>query len=54
MRKETTIEAKTLVGVYTHTHTHTGSASGYLAYKKIIENIKTHVLYMYFGIPKYI
>ena len=52
MRKETTIKTKTLVGV--HTHTHTGSASGYLRYKKIIENIKTHVLYMYFGIPKYV
>ena len=39
---------------HTHTHTHTGSVSGYLRYKKIIENIKTHVLYIYFGIPKYV
>ncbi len=35
-------------------HMHTDCASGYLRYKKIIENIKAHVLYIYFGIPNYI
>ena len=33
---------------HTHTHTHTDSVSGYLAYKKIINNIKTQVLYILF------
>ena len=47
MKQKTTIKAITLKGVYT------GSNSGYLACKKIIENIKTHVFYMCFGIPKY-
>ena len=54
MIKSKGTEAKTLVGVHTHTHTHTGSASGYLEYKKIIEKIKTHEFYRYFGIPKYV
>ena len=45
----------TLGGVHTHTHTHTHTIlSGYLIYKKIIENIKAHVLYIYFVVPKYI
>lgn len=39
-----------LEGVHTCTR-----ASGYLEYKKIIfKNIKTHVLYIIFGIPNFI
>ena len=55
MRKPVIAEAKTVAGVHTHTHTHThtGSVSGYLTYKKIIEKMKTHVFYKYFGVPKY-
>ena len=32
--------------VHTHTHTHTHSVSGYLTYKKVINNKKTQVLYI--------
>ena len=50
MEKPTIKNNTTLGGVCPHAD----SVSGYLIYKKIVENIKAHVLYIYFGIPKYI
>ena len=41
----------TLEALHTHTHTHTHTyvcVSGYLTYKKVINNIKTQVLYILF------